>query len=106
MLVSGYSESEIYRQSRLFMTNLPPRSILTVTLRPKDKSKNLSLYGYQIASGKSTLPEDLQSCVTSEAEHKWDYPKKAGLRMNQERSPLMPRPILTASLSGSPEQVG
>ena len=59
-----------------FITKLPPHSILTVTVRPKDKSKNLSIYGYQIAPDKSTLPEDLRSCVTCEAEHKWDYPKK------------------------------
>lgn len=59
-----------------FLTKLPPRSILTVTVRPKDKSKNLSVYGYQIAPDKTTLPEDLQSCVTCEAEHKWDYPKR------------------------------
>lgn len=59
-----------------FTTKLPPRSILTVTVRPKDKSKNLSIYGYQIAPDKNTLPENLQSCVTCEAEHKWDYPKK------------------------------
>lgn len=59
-----------------FVTKLPPRSILTVTVRPTDKSKNLSIYGYQIAADKTTLPEDLQSCVTCEAEHKWDYPKR------------------------------
>ena len=59
-----------------FLTKLPPHSILTVTVRPKDKSKNLSIYGYQIAPDKTTLPEDLQSCVTCEAEHKWDYPKR------------------------------
>lgn len=59
-----------------FVTKLPPRSILMVTVRPNDKSKNLSIYGYQIAPDKTTLPEDLQSCVTCEAEHKWDYPKR------------------------------
>lgn len=59
-----------------YVVKLPPRSILSVTVRPIDKSKNLSLYGYQIASGQITLPEDLQRCVTCEADHKWDYPKR------------------------------
>jgi hypothetical protein len=68
-----------------FMTKLPPRSILTVTVRPKDKSKNLSIYGYQIAPDKNTLPENLQSCVTCEAEHKWDYPKR-GRTQDESRS--------------------
>jgi hypothetical protein len=60
----------------LYVVKLPPRSILTVTVHPKDKSKNMSIYGYQIAEGKEIFPEDLQSCVTCEAEHKWDYPKR------------------------------
>lgn len=59
-----------------YTVKLPPRSILTVTVRPKDKSKNMSIYGYQIGEGKTILPEELSSCVTCEAEHKWDYPKR------------------------------
>lgn len=60
----------------MYVVKLPPRSILTVTVRPTDKSKNMSIYGYQIAADKKIFPEDLQSCVTCEADHKWDYPKK------------------------------
>ena len=68
-----------------FMTRLPLHSILTVTVRPKVESKNISIYGYQIAPDKTTLPEDLQSCVTCEAEHKWDYPKR-GRTQDQSRT--------------------
>jgi hypothetical protein len=60
----------------LFSTEQPPHSIMTVTVTPKTAGTNLSIYGYQIASGKIILPEDLQRCVTCEAEHKWDYPKR------------------------------
>jgi hypothetical protein len=59
-----------------FATDLPPHSIMTITVKPKNSGKNLSIYGYQIGEGKFTLPEDLQSCVTCEADHKWDYPKR------------------------------
>ena len=59
-----------------FSTTIPPHSIMTITVKPKDVSKNLSLYGYEIAPDKTILPKDLQSCVTCEADHKWDYPKK------------------------------
>jgi hypothetical protein len=60
----------------LFSTDMPPRSIMTVTVTPKTPGTNLSIYGYQIGAGKIILPEALQSCVTCEAEHKWDYPKR------------------------------
>lgn len=60
----------------LFSTDMPPHSIMTVTVTPKKTGTNLSIYGYQIGAGKVILPESLQSCVTCEAEHKWDYPKR------------------------------
>jgi hypothetical protein len=72
----GTQKSKFTGKHTLYVVKLPPRSILTVTVRPKDKSKNLSIYGYQIGEGKKIFPEDLQSCVTCEAEHKWDYPKR------------------------------
>lgn len=68
-----------------FVTELPPRSILTVTVTPKKSGANLSLYGYQIAAGQTTLPEALHSCVTCEADHKWDYPKR-GKTQGDERT--------------------
>lgn len=68
-----------------FVTELPPHSILTVTVTPNSGGKNLSLYGYQIAAGKTTLPEDLRSCVSCEADHKWDYPKR-GKTQGDERT--------------------
>jgi len=57
----------------LYVADLPPRSIMTVTVKPKNDSTNLSIYGYQIGVEKVILPEDLQYCVTCEADHKRDY---------------------------------
>jgi hypothetical protein len=59
-----------------FVTELPPHSIMTVTVKPRNAITDLSIYGYQIAPNKVILPEDLRSCVTCEADHKWDYPKR------------------------------
>jgi hypothetical protein len=59
-----------------FVTELPPHSIMTVTVKPKNGNTNLSIYGYQIAPNRVVLPEDLRSCVSCEADHKWDYPKR------------------------------
>ena len=36
----------------------------------------MSLYAYQDGTTKSVYPPDVNSCVTCEADHKWDYPKK------------------------------
>lgn len=67
-----------------FVTEMPARSIITVTVKPKKSGVNLSVYGYQTASGKLIMPEDLQSPVTCEADHKWDYPKR-GKTQGDER---------------------
>jgi hypothetical protein len=60
----------------LFVTEMPAHSIMTVAVTPKTAGANLSIYGYQIGAGQTILPEDLQRCVTCEADHKWDYPKR------------------------------
>ncbi len=59
-----------------FVTDLPPHSIMTITVKPKSGGANLSIYGYQVAPNNVVLPEDLRSCVSCEADHKWDYPKR------------------------------
>jgi hypothetical protein len=63
---------------------IPPYSEVTVKLIPKDKSKNFSLYGYQVGSTSYPVVPNLSSCVSCEADHKWDYPKKAKLKIIPE----------------------
>lgn len=58
-----------------FATTLPPRSILNVKVIPDDTSSNLSIYGYQIGTNSYYVVPNLPSCVSCEAEHKWDRPK-------------------------------
>lgn len=60
----------------LFVTNMPPHSILKITVKPKKSGVNLSIYGYQLANNQIILPKDLERCTSCEAEHKWDYPKR------------------------------
>ncbi|PKL35446.1 MAG: hypothetical protein CVV44_21815 [Spirochaetae bacterium HGW-Spirochaetae-1] len=59
----------------LYKTNIPPHAEMTVTVVPDDKGANFSLYGYQVGAGKSVVVPDLTTCITCEADHKWDYPK-------------------------------
>jgi hypothetical protein len=63
-----------------FVTDLPPHSIMTITVKPRNANTDLSIYGYQIAPNRIVLPEDLRSCVSCEADHKWDYPKRGQIQ--------------------------
>ena len=60
----------------IYSTTIPEHSIMTVTIIPKDKSKNFSVYGYQVGLSSDAMVPDLTSCVTCEADHKWDRPKR------------------------------
>ncbi len=55
---------------------IPPYSEVTITVIPKDKNKNFSLYGYQVGTNNYSIVPNLSSCVSCEADHKWDYPKR------------------------------
>lgn len=60
----------------LYQFEIPPYSEVTIKLIPKDKKANFSLYGYQVGTSNFSTPPNLASCVSCEADHKWDYPKK------------------------------
>lgn len=60
----------------LYYFDIPPYSEVDVTLIPDDKSANFSLYGYQVGITNTSTPPGLNSCISCEADHKWDYPKK------------------------------
>jgi len=71
------TQNEKFRGRHVFFaTELPPRSIMTITVLPKDKSKDLSIYAYQVTTSTFVLPPELSSCVSCEAEHRWDRPKR------------------------------
>ncbi len=55
---------------------IPPYSEVFITVIPKDKNANFSLYGYQVGTTNYSVVPNLSSCVSCEADHKWDYPKK------------------------------
>ena len=56
---------------------------MTITVKPDDEATDLSLYAYSI--GEVRLPPNLPSCVSCEADHKWDRPKK-GKTQDSSRS--------------------
>ncbi|MCK6569971.1 hypothetical protein L6V77_02560 [Myxococcota bacterium] len=71
-----------------FQAELPPKSEMYVTIIPKDPKVNLSGYAYSVAPGKVVLPPDVASCVSCEAEAKWDRPKRG---KTQDHTRVLPR---------------
>ena len=69
----------------LFTGIIPAHSITTITLIPKNKKDNLSLYAYQINIGEDLVVPNLPHCITCEADHKWDYNKKGRKKQNHKR---------------------
>lgn len=69
----------------LYHTFLPPRAIMNITVIPDNKSANFSIYAYQIGTSNYSIVPELSSCVTCEADHKWDY-AKAGKTQDHRRT--------------------
>lgn len=60
----------------LYATTLPTRSIMTIKVTPEDPNVNLSLYAYSMHLNEFKVVPDLRSCITCEADYKWDQPWK------------------------------
>jgi len=71
----GTQNSKFTGNHVLYSMVLPPKSQLTITLIPENEDANLSLYAYQIGTNNYSTVPNLTSCVTCEADYKWDYPK-------------------------------
>lgn len=59
-----------------FVTEIPAQAEMTITLIPDDVNSNMSLYAFTVATSSTVMVPELTSCVSCEADHKWDYPKK------------------------------
>ncbi len=60
----------------LYHTTLPKRAKMWIKVIPDDKNANFSIYAYSVGTSNTSIPPDLARCVSCEAEHKWDYPKR------------------------------
>ena len=69
----------------MYAVRLPPKSILTVTLTPKNANQQTSIWGYQTGGTDYRVPPKIQSSVNCEAEHTWDRPR-AGKMQDHTRS--------------------
>lgn len=72
----------------LFYTTLPPRAKMWIKVIPDNPAENMSIYAYSVATTNYVIPPALATCVSCEAEHKWDYPK-AGKTQDHTREVYM-----------------
>lgn len=68
-----------------FAFTMPAQCEMKISVTPDDASGDLSLYAYRLTASEYYLVPDLSSCITCEADHKWDRPWK-GKVQTSERS--------------------
>ncbi|MBN2662509.1 MAG: hypothetical protein JXR68_02565 [Bacteroidales bacterium] len=60
----------------IYITEIPAHSIMDISIIPDNPNANMSLWAYQVGTTSTAMVPDLNSCVSCEADHKWDYPKR------------------------------
>jgi hypothetical protein len=55
-----------------FAVTMPKQSELLISVTPTDATGDLSIYAYRIGASDYNLVPNLGSCITCEADHKWD----------------------------------
>lgn len=67
------TQKKKFTGKHVFFTGVIPKySEMEVTVIPKDKSKNFSIYAYEIGVDNMRLVPNLDRCIRCEAGHKWD----------------------------------
>lgn len=80
----GTQNSKFTGSHIIYITEIPPHSIMDIQLIPDNPRANMSIYAYQIGTTNNSIVPNLNSCVTCEADYKWDYPKR-GKTQNHTR---------------------
>ena len=71
------TQKKKFTGKHVFFTGVIPKySVMEVTVIPTDKTKNFSVYAYEIGVDNMRLVPDLDRCIRCEADHKWDRPKR------------------------------
>ncbi|MCH2020977.1 MAG: hypothetical protein MK207_00750 [Saprospiraceae bacterium] len=64
----------------LYITDIPAYSKMEITVVPEDKNANMSIYAYMTSSDNKSMIPKLKTCISCEAEYKWDYPKSGQIQ--------------------------
>lgn len=66
-----------------FAVKMGPKSEMFISVTPTDAGGDLSIYAYRIGANEYYLVPDLNSCITCEADHKWDRPWKGKVQTSE-----------------------
>lgn len=68
-----------------YAITMPPRSIINISVTPTDANGDMSIYGYMLGAKEHYLVPNLPSCITCEADHKWDRPWKGKVQTSERK---------------------
>jgi hypothetical protein len=68
-----------------FAVTMPKRCEMFISVTPTDANADLSIYAYRIGSADYNLVPDLASCITCEADHKWDGNWKGKVQTSERK---------------------
>jgi hypothetical protein len=68
-----------------YVTTIPPHSIMNISVTPTDPAGDLSMYAYMTGLNDHRLVPDLPSCITCEADYKWDGNWKGKVQTSERK---------------------
>ena len=68
-----------------YATTIPPHSIMYISVKPTDDKADLSMYAYMSGVDEHYLVPNLPSCITCEADHKWDGNWKGKVQTSERK---------------------
>lgn len=68
-----------------FAVTMPKHCEMFISVTPTDANGDLSIYAYRIGASDYKLVPDLSSCITCEADHKWDGNWKGKVQTSERK---------------------
>lgn len=68
-----------------FALTMPAQCEMKISVTPTDANGDLSIYAYRLTNSEYYLVPDLGSCITCEADHKWDGNWKGKVQTSERK---------------------
>jgi hypothetical protein len=81
----GTQASKFKGNHVFFAVTMPAQCEMKISVTPTDANADLSIYAYRIGAAEYYLVPDLGSCITCEADHKWDGNWKGKVQTSERK---------------------
>lgn len=81
----GTQASKFKGNHVFFALTMPKQCEMKISVTPSDANADLSIYAYRIGAAEYYLVPDLGSCITCEADHKWDGNWKGKVQTSERK---------------------